>query len=259
MNSQAEACVTVVSGDFAFSGKAQQYEEALDFMSQLEDELAAIADWELHWVVVPGNHDCDFELDTQARQLLLNHVRGTAVERIDSSTAELFTLVQQPFFSFLDGVQNRLTTGHSPALSWDIRLDVSGSTVAFHCLNTAWMSELHERQGALLFPIGNIPDDRDRADLAVAVMHHPFNWLDFRNARALNERVTAIADLILTGHEHRADKRGQVLHCSTSFYRNWAPPDTALQDPQPRTCSGSPRCSSHRWRACFGSPSRSGV
>jgi len=205
LQSQAKACVTVVSGDLAFSGRREQYEEALSFMSELETELSSVTDSELHWVVIPGNHDCDFDLDTQARQLLLAHIRGAALERVDNSTATQFTSVQQPFFSFLDGVQTRLTEGHSPTLTWDIRLDVCGKVIAFHCLNTAWMSELEERQGALLFPVGNIPDHRDGADLDIAVIHHPFNWLDFRNARTLSEHTRSIADLILTGHEHRAD------------------------------------------------------
>ncbi len=52
------ACLIIVSGDIAFSGKADEYEAAESFLfdirDSLEDEGCAYVDI----IVAPGNHDC---------------------------------------------------------------------------------------------------------------------------------------------------------------------------------------------------------
>ena len=58
----------IVSGDIAYSGKADQYSLATTFLSAISDCIKKQVDIPLSFIVVPGNHDCDFELDKQLKR-----------------------------------------------------------------------------------------------------------------------------------------------------------------------------------------------
>jgi len=220
LDAQAEACLVVLAGDIAFSGKKEQYERALSFLTALEDELTQAHVGSLFWAAVPGNHDCDFERDTEARQLVVSRLRGSALDKVDASTVELCTAPQTAFFDFVSGIEEMDTRGHTARLSWDVWLQVGDMKLLVRCLNTAWMSELNEDQGGLLFPVGNVPPVPGDASLVVTVLHHPYNWFDFRNARRLMDCVSAGEGIVLTGHEHRSD--------SSSVARDGEPLETYI-------------------------------
>jgi hypothetical protein len=84
-------------------------------------------------------------------------------------------------------------------------LTIDSKTIVVHLLNSAWISQKHETPGKLYFPVGDIRQQmvkRATADLAVTLIHHPFNWYTPVNSRELRELLEAHSDLILTGHEH---------------------------------------------------------
>ena len=80
-----------------------------------------------------------------------------------------------------------------------------GNNLRLNLLNTAWCSQLHERQGELIFPVnlwesaGSPPNS---PELVISVLHHPYNWITSNNARELRAALDRRSDLILTGHEH---------------------------------------------------------
>src|SRR5450759_1943574 len=58
------ACV-VVSGDIAYSGRPPEYEIAARFFVELRGELTGrLGGTSAATIFVPGNHDCDFALET---------------------------------------------------------------------------------------------------------------------------------------------------------------------------------------------------
>lgn len=59
-------CFIVISGDTAFSGVDEQYSAAIDFTVQVREELASYfrSGALVRFIVVPGNHDCDFSVAT---------------------------------------------------------------------------------------------------------------------------------------------------------------------------------------------------
>ena len=77
--SECGKIIIVVSGDIAYSGKKEQYDYAKDFFKALLKEFAQkkLGNTELDnkIICVPGNHDCNFGIDDNARKMLLASLR----------------------------------------------------------------------------------------------------------------------------------------------------------------------------------------
>jgi predicted MPP superfamily phosphohydrolase len=64
--------IVVFSGDLVYSGKQSQYNIASVFIDHLMGQLRTILGVEVMGpVIVPGNHDCDFETEGDVRPQLL--------------------------------------------------------------------------------------------------------------------------------------------------------------------------------------------
>jgi len=208
-------CVIAMSGDLSFSGKADQLAEGWEFIIDLKEELEDCLvnsgdNLPINFVAVPGNHDCDFDLDNQlrhaAREQILSEHSGAA----DDSLVDACTEPQRPFFEYCvdELMESRLNPPDTPypeELYYErvIRLSEDGY-LRFRCCNTAWLSDIDEDQGELYFPPDAVRESSPDGDelLTVTLFHHPYNWLEANSARQFRERVEAESDIILTGHEH---------------------------------------------------------
>ncbi len=200
----ASCCFVVVTGDIAFSGKQAEYTFADKFFSELRDRLRArLPECDLHFVLVPGNHDCDFSQSDKVRELLLLNL---APEDIDEAVYSECTKVQSNYEDFAtDWRAGSARLGGVSKVYRQEMHDLPGGTVEFRLINSAWMSTEKERQGSLLFPVELLRSDSEAspaANLVVTILHHPYNWFEATNARDLRNEVEATSDIILTGHEH---------------------------------------------------------
>ena len=92
----------VCNGDIGYSGTKQEYEIAKIFMTELSANLAQIPTAEfLGTVLVPGNHDCDFSKEGDARPVLLSSVASNleSVDFLGDSIQQLLK-VQKKVFRF---------------------------------------------------------------------------------------------------------------------------------------------------------------
>lgn len=235
---ELEAAIVAVSGDLAYAGAEGQYEAVWPFLRALSSLLAVGLHAgnrgmpvPVHVVAIPGNHDCDFSQPGEVRALVIGGVLAEPVKAKDESIVDVCVKVQQPFFAALeehgtDGM-GTVATDYDRQLSYEYRIPVGGEIVRVLCLNTAWLSQRHEEQGKLYLPADAVPAGRDGAAAVVAMLHHPYNWIEANAARALRKRVEAVADLILTGHEHDASSRAQQV---STGERNLYVEAGALQD-----------------------------
>ena len=200
------ACFVAVTGDIADSGDPREYEVALEFFSALCDALHEFSADPTKFVFVPGNHDCQLlENDSVREAIIRDSIRGAA-DGVDITRVEACMGAQAECFRFMS-VFSRDALDDAPRLYYERNFELGNKTVSFCCFNTAWMSELEEKQGQLHFPVHLLgAEHSDRADLVVALQHHPFNWFDSNNARLFRSRVEAQADIVLTGHEHVRDR-----------------------------------------------------
>ena len=225
---QIAACVVAITGDIAYSGTVQEYGVALDFFSALREEMAEFSIDFDKFVFVPGNHDCELSQPNSIRQALIRDtIRGSGnFADINREMASKCMEVQEEYFRFTSlFTGNQLT--ETPQLYNEHFLSVTDKTVVFRCFNTAWMSELEEKQAQLFFPVHLVNTgggSQGDADLVVTLLHHPFQWFESNNARVFKEHVEANADIVLTGHEHCHDRfRKDSLAGYTNEYLEGSP------------------------------------
>ena len=203
---RVDACFVAVTGDIAYSGDAREYEVALDFFSALRLALAEFSADLDRFVFVPGNHDCNFDAHDSVRAAIIRDTTRNPNTDIDLPRVAQCMKVQENYFGFMSLFHDD-QSAETPSLYYERFFSLGSKTVSFRCFNTAWMSELKEKQGQLRLPTDLIQfDSTTHPDLDVALLHHPYNWFESNNARSLRNCVEAQADIVLTGHEHVHDR-----------------------------------------------------
>ena len=199
-----ESIFVAVTGDIAFSGKHNEYSAALEFFLSLQQTMTEFSLNSDKFVFIPGNHDCDHGEPNAIRNAIIQDtVRGdSGVKKIDDQIIAKCLEPQCTYDKFASLFSEEPSTA-SPGIYSERSFKLNNATVVFRCFNTAWMSELKEKQGQLFFPTHLL--DRytyQDADIAISLLHHPFRWFESDNGRSLEKHVEAHSDLILTGHEH---------------------------------------------------------
>lgn len=215
---ELDLCIVAVTGDVAYSGSAEQYEIAFTMFATLIKMLEARLTSRvkgiavpIKFVAVPGNHDCSFASTTSVRPHLLLAARA---DPTDSSIQKVCLEPQTAFFEFLEAISDfevakASSTNFDKRISFELEMIVNAERLVFICMNSAWLSQLKEEQGSLCFPVDALPQNRPNAALVIAMMHHPYNWLEATEARRVRKRLESISDLVITGHEHDAQRRIQ--------------------------------------------------
>ena len=200
-----DACFIVLSGDIAFSGLEHEYSIANRLLLDLHQKITSDhSTAQVEFIVVPGNHDCDFQHSSDLRELAIENISNLDELDVDGDIVHSCLSVQDEFFKF-----SKAFTGHLPSaterLYRESEYEVGTHKIRFHLYNTAWVSRLHESPGTLYYPV-SVASEADSpsrpVDVAVSVLHHPLNWLEPGNARSLRSLLERTSDVILTGHEH---------------------------------------------------------
>lgn len=210
----ASKLFVVVSGDIAFSGQANQYALAATFFDEIRREILAEAELPVSFVVVPGNHDCDFDKNNSARKMLIKSIDESDDPEIDASVIETCTSIQSNFFAFRNALENN-PEASGDSLWRTARYEVEGKSFSFECLNVSWVSKFKEEPGRLYFPIEHYRSQKSGgADVRFVVLHHPLNWFSQTIYKPFRTFLRQTANIIITGHEHQANVG--IVHDSES-------------------------------------------
>jgi len=218
----------LVSGDIAFSGSADEYILAGAFF---DDLLAATSLSKERLLVVPGNHDVD-------RAAIGVGARAIAAALDSRQTiSELLTspLDRQIVFRRLHRYAEFVNGYFGPGTYNDERffsartIALSGLRVGLLGLNSAWLARggdedygrlaLGERQARVAL------DASRQADLRIALMHHPFDWLLSFDRDDCEALLVGGCHFILHGHLHRTglasletpDEAAMIIAAGASF------------------------------------------
>lgn len=138
--------IIVVSGDIANSGGKEQYNYAKDFFKVLLREFAQkrLGDiiLENKIICVPGNHDCNFEIDDNARKMLLASMRSN-MGMVDNSVYDVISAVQNNFKEFAKDIM--IDKAYILSINNNVTVNAGDKTILFRLYNTAWMSSLKGR------------------------------------------------------------------------------------------------------------------
>lgn len=200
----------VFSGDLAFGGKPDEYKAAR--LHLLDPVLGATGLEPKRLFFVPGNHDLHREtvyemLPTQLQKPLDS---DDLVQKWLDPQRRDRTL--EPFEAYRKFV-TELTGQPTPDFASIVRFDVSGTQVALLGLNSAWMNarnkdaqgEVNNDYGYTLIGEPQLHDALKQiadAELRIAVVHHPFDWLSEFDRNRTEARLGRECHFILRGHTH---------------------------------------------------------
>ena len=184
--------ILAIGGDSAFSGQAHQLELARAFYVAVQAVIAEERPTvKTEFVVVAGNHDCDFSTTTS---------QDTSPRAVDRSQANLTN-----YFKFTQSLNltYQPQTAENPYFAWS-QLKLPDFQLTFLLINTCIFSQLHETPGSLALPLNKLnPPAETKPEYSIAIIHHPWNWFKQPDVmRPLRNRVESLSDMIMTGHEH---------------------------------------------------------
>lgn len=204
--SECGKIVIVVSGDIANTGTDEEYGYAKEFFRTILRSFASrgMADRELEnkIICVPGNHDCNLEKDTTARQMLLATLR-TSASSIDNSVFQIISAVQTEYAAFAKEIMKE--KNFILSINNNIPIKAGDKTILFRLYNTAWMSVKKEEQNSIVMPLELIEQEHQDATFVISVFHHYYPWITQgcdNNNKRFNKHILHSSNMALYGHEH---------------------------------------------------------
>jgi 7-cyano-7-deazaguanine synthase in queuosine biosynthesis/predicted MPP superfamily phosphohydrolase len=206
--------LVAITGDLADRGAPAEYERARRWLEEALLPAAGVSVDRL--AIVPGNHDVDRgAVNRMVHALQRDLLRGESEDAIaevlaDPSQRAALLSRHAAFGRFVDALGVPRGEG---APWWSKTFELQGRRVHVAGLDTAWVSSNDEDKGRLLvsrYQAHAALRDVERADVAIALMHHPWDDLAEFDAREVREAVLRRCRLVLRGHLHQAE--GRAIH-----------------------------------------------
>jgi 3',5'-cyclic AMP phosphodiesterase CpdA len=199
----------VFSGDAAFNGKAEEYEDAKkEFFVPILEAAQVEPD---RLFIVPGNHDLDeVEIKKLPDDFRKDIVSKEDADRWlkDDSKRELLLRPFKDFRRFVSGFTGQDSPDYSDLRTWEI----NGKTVSLLGINSSWFCRRHVEASGKQNDYGfarvgerqvHRPLERIRkSDLRIAVLHHSQDWLEYLDGQVVWRRLRRGCNFILHGHGH---------------------------------------------------------
>ena len=213
----------IFSGDVAFSGKPEEYRAAREQFFQPLLDACKVDPGQLF--IVPGNHDLDIgEFKLLPGELLkpLNSEAEVQSWLTDSRARSRLLEPFQAFTSFVRDYTGQEQPDYANVQSWQI----GDKKIAVLGLNSAWMcgrnrnadGKINDRGFVLVGEPqiqGHLEEMAD-ADIKIAVLHHPFDWLAEFDCNRIEEHLKQVCNFILRGHQHKP--KVDVIHSTSGDY-----------------------------------------
>lgn len=190
--------IIIVSGDVAYAGKVGQYNVAYHFFSQLKNRIKQEFDiGDIHFCIVPGNHDVDYDK---------GELKHYDLEEIFREKRQDICLEDE--FKKMNAFYNHANGMHcftdKTSLVFVKKITVLGKTITFNLINTAVYSSKEEDQGMHYLPQVDLDklENNEKSDYIFTVMHHPHHWFSSLMKKELEKKIYEKSDLIFVGHEH---------------------------------------------------------
>lgn len=202
----------IVTGDIAFSGKQEEYALATQFF----DDLLKTTNLPREMLfLVPGNHDIDRQQISITAQALGSHLTNRDRTNTLLGDPDEFRIIMKRFETYAEFVQNywggqRIVDA---TRYFEVhQIEIADTRIALLALNSAWLcaSDQDKQEGLLIGErqIRTALDQASDAQLKLALLHHPFDWLrEFDQ----NDSATLLTDkcsFVLHGHLHRGAVTG---------------------------------------------------
>ena len=204
--------VVIITGDIAFKGSKEEYDVAYNWLKLCESFWKREASFlnSVEYIVVPGNHDCDFERSDEIRELIIE-----TCYKQDEIPSEKYVSsclsIQENFWDFYSKLRGEAL---SPNISWthevQLRQDFS---LIFNCYNSALLSQLNETPGKLTIPRDKfiVREATTTQNVVISLYHHNTGWLNpntpRNNKKEFEHHVLETSNIAMCGHEHSEQSR----------------------------------------------------
>jgi tetratricopeptide (TPR) repeat protein/predicted phosphodiesterase len=201
----------LVTGDVAFSGTDEQYEQAKHWLEKLVEKVGLGLDRVL---VVPGNHDVDRRVDRDDRDTrrLVKSIRDGSDE-LDTALDHAGDLAKlrrrmHGFLRFAGAIEE--TPGEAePFWTREISARNGSLVVRFSGLNTALLSSGDDDMGRLRLGKKQLEQafakEGREGEIHVLLAHHPLRGGWLADEREAARWTQARADVLVFGHVHDAE------------------------------------------------------
>jgi formylglycine-generating enzyme required for sulfatase activity len=204
------------TGDLAYRGTAEQYQVA--GAELLDPVLAAVGLGRDRLFVIPGNHD----IDETAFEFLPPALQSPFPDETTAKTwleeKRRFKRLFEPFEAFQNWQAVYQPRGFNVE-GGACTVEIAGLNVGILGCNSAWMCRRHKEGNGTVNDFGFLAagekvvyerlNEIKGADLRIALIHHPFEWLQEFDRIKVQGRLERECDFILRGHEH--SNRVQVM------------------------------------------------
>ena len=197
----------IFSGDVAFGGKPEEYQVAKEQFFQPILEACGLEPEQLF--IVPGNHDLDRdEFELLPHDLIKPLSSEKEVQDWLADDRKRPRLLE-PFKAFSTFVREYTKQGQPDYANIKI-IPTGDKKIALLGLNSAWMCGRNKTEigDYGLVTVGepqiySAIDEIPEADLKIAILHHPFDWLREFDRNRIEDLLRIECDFILRGHQHR--------------------------------------------------------
>jgi UDP-2,3-diacylglucosamine pyrophosphatase LpxH len=206
----------VISGDVANYSTPEEYEAAFELMDGLVQRFGLDSS---RVVVVPGNHDLNWDLSSEAYTYVPKHKLPVPLTEEYIPAGEVGALrrdkelYQERFAHFSAHFYKKVYGGTEYPLDYaeqsilHLRPD---DLILFLALNSCWQIDHHYRQraginmDALSCALGQLQDSKYDDWLKIAVWHHPITGPEMMNGEFLQLLTVHGFQICMHGHIHEA-------------------------------------------------------
>lgn len=208
----------IVSGDIAFSGKTDEYMDSIELFESIKEALTGK---NIYFLIVPGNHDCNFLGRINIRENLLKTLKDRD-DNICEEEFDIFKDVQNEYLKFYDlyAPDEKEKVADTPYCKI---YSIKGMyTYNFFLFNSALFCKKDDQYGDIHFPLKELSSlkkfvSKETASINIAVSHHPFNWQDDASYIEVKNFFEKNFSMIFLGHEHNGEVRAVQKNCQTRF------------------------------------------
>jgi calcineurin-like phosphoesterase family protein len=202
----AQIDMIFVTGDVAFAGQPEEYRLAQRFF---DDLLRVTKVDKSRLFIVPGNHDVD---RTAIAETAINLVAGLVsrqlVNQVLADEVSRATIMQRlhRYQRFANSYLKRHLPFDSARYCYVKKRRLGSKEIAILGFNTAWTAGSNADYARLLLgerQVRSALDQAKHADIRIALLHHPFEWLRDFDRDDCESLLLRECDLVLHGHVHR--------------------------------------------------------
>jgi predicted phosphodiesterase len=204
----------VVTGDIAYSGKAEEYALARAFLDSL---LASTSLSREQLFIVPGNHDVDRDTISFGAESIADRINREAASGFQRAVHKVLTTRDdrnlvfqrlQSFMQFVQGYSYKHLTYDDTGLFFVSELHIAGQRIAIIGLNSSWLSrggkEDRNRIVVSEFQVRKALELTEDAEWRIALVHHPLEWLNDYDRETVESLLMQECHFVLHGHLHRS-------------------------------------------------------